>query len=95
MQAEGKLPPARLSMTPERKAPSPSHAPERTRLVWGDGHLWAVVEIAAPSFDRRGGTHLLFYCDEIMRRIRDFPPNWVELDDAALYALSTAPPRRR
>jgi hypothetical protein len=52
-----------------------------------DGQSWIVREVAAPSFDRRGGTHLLFESLEVIRRVRVFPTNWQELDDAALYAL--------
>jgi len=44
--------------------------------------LWA-----APVFDRRGGSHLIFECLEIVRRVRDYPENWMELGDADLYAL--------
>lgn len=58
------------------------------RRIWVDGQSWIVREIAAPAFDRRGGTHLLFESLEVIRRVRVFPANWMELDDDALYALS-------
>lgn len=57
------------------------------RRLFVDGQSWTVREVPAPSFDRRGGTHLLFESLEVIRRVRAFPSNWLELDDAALYAL--------
>jgi hypothetical protein len=57
------------------------------RRLFVDGQTWIVREVQAPSFDRRGGTHLLFESLEVIRRVRVFPSNWLELDDAALYAL--------
>jgi hypothetical protein len=57
------------------------------RRVFVDGQSWVVREVPAPSFDRRGGTHLLFESLEVIRRVRVFPANWLELDDAALYSL--------
>lgn len=56
-------------------------------MFWAEGYYWRVHEIPAPRFDRRGGNHLIFECVEIIRRVRDFPPNWMELSDAELYAL--------
>lgn len=47
-----------------------------------------VQEVAAPAFDRRGGTHLLFDGETIMRRVREFPTNWHQLSDEELYELS-------
>jgi hypothetical protein len=59
-----------------------------TRRFYVDGTLWLVKEVPVPSFDRRGGTHLLFDCESVMRRVRVFPPNWYELSDEELFALS-------
>ena len=50
-----------------------------------------VQEVPAPSFDRSGGKHLVFDCETIMRRIRDFPANWFELSDHELLTLSERP----
>ena len=60
---------------------------EHVRTFWADGHYWRVHEIKAPRFDRRGGTHLIFEAQEIVRRVRHFPENWIELSDEDLYAL--------
>jgi hypothetical protein len=59
-----------------------------TRRFYAEGSLWLVREVRAPSFDRRGGTHLLFESDNVMRRLRIFPVNWYDLGDDELYALS-------
>jgi hypothetical protein len=57
------------------------------RRLWVDGQPWIVREVPAPVFDRRGGTHLLFESLEVIRRVRTFPRDWMELDDGALYTL--------
>lgn len=60
---------------------------DRVRTFWADEHYWRVREIPVPNFDRRGGTHLIFEAQEIVRRVRHFPENWIELSDEDLYAL--------
>jgi hypothetical protein len=60
----------------------------RVRTLVADGYRWLVSEVAAPQFDRRGGTHLLFDAEVVMRRVRVYPGNWYELSDAELYALT-------
>ena len=62
--------------------------PGRFRRLSADGYRWVVTEVAAPSFDRRGGTHLMFDGETVMRRVRVFPTTWFELPDDELYALS-------
>lgn len=61
---------------------------EKVRVLAADGLRWMVREVPAPAFDRRGGTHLVFDGELVMRRLRIFPANWYELSDDALYALS-------
>ena len=60
----------------------------KVRLLAADGLRWVVREVPAPQFDRRGGTHLVFDGELVMRRVRVFPPNWLDLTDDELYALS-------
>jgi hypothetical protein len=62
--------------------------PADERRVYNDGEWWTVREIAAPAFDRRGGTHLIFESVGIVRRVREFPPNWILLGDDELLTLS-------
>jgi hypothetical protein len=71
------------------KTSQPSQAmAARVRHLLADGYRWAVYEVAAPQFDRRGGTHLVFDGELIMRRVRVYPTGWFELPDEELYALS-------
>ena len=71
-----------------------SPAPGKVRRISADGLRWVVQEVQAPAFDRRGGTHLLFDGETIMRRVREFPANWHELTDDELYDLSRRIPPR-
>jgi hypothetical protein len=64
-----------------------SRSEAKVRIVNADGLRWTVRELPAPPFDRRGGVHLMFDGELIMRRVRAFPANWYELPDDALYAL--------
>ena len=65
-----------------------SPAPGKVRRISADGLRWVVQEVPAPAFDRRGGVHLMFDGETIMRRVREFPANWHELSDEELYELS-------
>ena len=49
---------------------------------------WVVVEIGDAPYDRRGGRSLVFSTDGVMRRVRNYPSNWVELPDDELLELS-------
>lgn len=60
----------------------------RTRRIFADGEVWIVREVPAPTFDRRGSTHLIFEGLDVMRRVRVFPTDWVTLAEDDLYALS-------
>ena len=62
--------------------------PAKIRHFLADGYHWAVHEVPAPQFDRRGGTHLVFDGELVMRRVRTYPTDWFELPDEELYALS-------
>ena len=71
----------------DQKELGKSPAPERVRRISADGLRWYVHEVPAPAFDRRGGMHLLFDGESIMRRVREFPANWFDLSDDELYDL--------
>jgi hypothetical protein len=49
---------------------------------------WVVFEIRNASYDRRDGRSLVFSTDGVMRRVRNFPANWIELPDEELLVLS-------
>ena len=58
------------------------------RQLWVDGILWLAYELPAPAFDRRATASLVFESDAMMRRIRNYPADWRELEDQELFALS-------
>jgi hypothetical protein len=60
----------------------------KIRRISADGVRWVIREVPAPAFDRRGGTHLVFDGEMVMRRLRHFPTDWHELSDDELYELS-------
>jgi hypothetical protein len=49
---------------------------------------WVVFEIRNASYDRRDGRSLVFSTDGVMRRVRNFPTDWLELSDDDLLDLS-------
>jgi hypothetical protein len=51
---------------------------------------WVVVEIRDRLYDRRDSRSLVFLTDGVMRRVRNYPPDWFELADADLLGLSRA-----
>jgi len=57
-------------------------------FVDDDGQIWYVMERAFSDFDRRRGFSLIFTSDLAVRRVRDYPPNWFDLSEAALAELS-------
>jgi len=58
------------------------------RQLWVDGVLWFAYELPASSFDRRSTASLVFESDAMMRRIRNYPADWRQLEDEELFALS-------
>jgi hypothetical protein len=70
----------------------PAHAlfaDDFIRVMHVDGVRWTVRAIWASTFDRRGGTHLMFESDTTVHRVRSFPENWDTLDDDALGRLGS------
>jgi hypothetical protein len=53
-----------------------------------DGQRWQVFEKAFDAFDRRSGASLIFVSEVAMRRVRNYPANWMELTDDELATLS-------
>jgi hypothetical protein len=60
---------------------------ERT-FVDADGGRWRVYEQAFSDYDRRSGLSLIFSGDSAMRRVRNYPRDWMTLTDAELVKLS-------
>jgi len=53
-----------------------------------EGTHWNVYEQAFGDYDRRSGMSLIFASEAAVRRVRDFPSDWMELSDEELLALS-------
>lgn len=53
-----------------------------------DGGAWVVTEMQLPYDADTGGASLVFASNDAVRRVRRYPPNWPELSDDELLALS-------
>jgi len=53
-----------------------------------EGTRWRVYEQAFGDYDRRSGMSLIFASESAVRRVRDFPSDWMLLTDDELLALS-------
>ncbi len=54
----------------------------------GDGTQWRVFEQSFGDYDRRSGLSLIFASEAAVRRVRDFPSDWMQLSNEELLALS-------
>jgi len=76
------------TLDPERK-PFPRIERLASRSILdAHGGMWRVQEIRDWGYDRRASSSLVFTSDDVMRRVRNYPPNWVDLSDDELIALS-------
>ena len=62
-----------------------TRAREQARVLYVEGERWLVYELLT-AYDRRGAS-LVFESENVVRRVRDFPANWRELQDADLVPL--------
>jgi len=61
----------------------------RVRVVAAvDGRQWVVKEVPPSQPDAGGRSSLVFASDNVIRRVRDFPPDWFDWSDEDLYAVS-------
>jgi hypothetical protein len=65
-----------------------SETPLERTFMDVDGTHWRVYEKAFGDYDRRSGMSLIFASEAAVRRVRDFPPDWMQLTDEELLALS-------
>ncbi|MEO8334179.1 MAG: hypothetical protein ABI664_04355 [bacterium] len=65
-----------------------SETPSARTFLDSEGTQWSVHEQAFGDYDRRNGMSLIFASEAAVRRVRDFPPDWVQLTDDGLLALS-------
>ena len=78
-----------MSNTRDYAAISSSLGEGRTRTyVDAEGQSWVVTEQRFSQYDRRSGSSLIFASDLAVRRVRNYPADWVTLSDLALAALS-------
>ena len=80
----------RLALTLDSE---PRQAPRIERLASrsvrdAHGVAWLIQEVRDFGYDRRVSSSLVFSSDDAMRRVRDYPPNWIELSADELIALS-------
>jgi hypothetical protein len=61
--------------------------PSRT-LTDREGMHWTVYEQAFSDYDRRTGRSLIFESDGAVRRVRNYPENWLTLDADELMLVS-------
>jgi hypothetical protein len=57
-------------------------------FVDADGVRWHVHEQPFSEYDRRKGRSLIFSSEGAVRRVRDYPEDWMSLTDDALADLS-------
>jgi hypothetical protein len=76
------------SMGRRREALSNDALEAQRTFVDAEGVHWYVYEQAFSEYDRRSGVSLIFSSDAAVRRVRDYPDNWVTLSDAQLTELS-------
>jgi hypothetical protein len=53
-----------------------------------EGTRWRVYEQPFADYDRRTGMSLIFASEAAVRRVRDYPADWMDLSDQELMALS-------
>lgn len=76
-----------MSADAEKSAGPPSAV--AVRVVLDDqGRYWRVYERIRPHYDRRRTAALVFERADVVRVVREFPPDWREQSDASLYQLS-------
>ena len=62
--------------------------PQVRSFVDAEGGRWRVFEQSFNDYDRRRGMSLIFSSENAVRRVRDYPADWIDLSDAELVRLS-------
>ena len=65
-----------------------SITPPSRSFVDEDGAHWTVYEQAFGDYDRRSSRSLIFNSEFAVRRVRNYPANWLELSERELILLS-------
>ena len=77
-----------MSDTPQSSFDILHDARHTARRFAIDGVPWLIYELPPLVFDRRNSATLIFESDDVMRRVRNYPPQWRELSDDDLFAIS-------
>lgn len=64
------------------------HDDRRRYFNDAEGYAWEVREVKNHDYDRRGGYCLIFESVNVVRRVRNYPPDWFELSVADLRDLN-------
>jgi hypothetical protein len=74
----------------ESGSPSHVHSAAVSVRVFVDheGVRWQVSERPFAEYDRRRGLSLIFASDAAVRRVREYPADWMSLSDDELMVLS-------
>jgi hypothetical protein len=72
----------------EREAREDEAVRATRTFVDADGVRWLAHEQPFSEYDRRKGRSLIFSSDGAVRRVRDYPGNWMTLTDEELAHLS-------
>jgi hypothetical protein len=67
----------------------PNHG-RQTRRIRIDGAVWLIYEFTSKN-PATHSTSLVFECAGTMRRIRQFPSDWLTMDGDILFDLSRRP----
>ena len=78
-----------VTHSPRRPHAADATSADERRFLTMDGVRWT-VRLLANTYDRRSRPDLVFESDYVVRRVRDYPENWRELPDEALFALSAS-----
>jgi hypothetical protein len=57
-------------------------------ITSADQRQWTVREMRSNLYDRRDARDLVFMARDIVRRVRNYPVDWYQLDDEQLFTLS-------
>ncbi|MDQ2664951.1 MAG: hypothetical protein M3Z05_02975 [Gemmatimonadota bacterium] len=70
------------------QSPADSSTPPFRNVIDSEGAHWRVYEQEFGGYDRRSGRSLIFNGDFAVRRVRNFPQNWIDLSDLDLMTVS-------
>jgi hypothetical protein len=76
-----------MQSEPDPLEPRTHNAESPIRVINTEDAEWRVYEQVA-TYDRRRRPDLVFESEGVIRRVRNYPPNWVDLTDEELLDVS-------